>query len=168
MPLDEIEVAVEDAGDGTAGNGTAGEVLVRGPMLLRAYRDGTDPKLPGGWLPTGDAGVIDDKGFLQIFGRMSETINTGGEKVWPVSVEQVIVTHPKVAEVAVCGRPDPEWGEQVVAFVVSTDRSHPIALDELRSHVAERLPRWAAPREVVFLDALPRTSSGKIARRLLP
>ena len=101
-------------------------------MLLRAYRDGSDPKLPGGWLPTGDAGTISPDGRLHVYGRIAETINTGGEKVWPASIERVLAAHPKVAEVAVCGRPDPEWGERVVAFVVPADRSDPVGLDELR------------------------------------
>lgn len=164
VPLDGIEVAVEEAD----GAGVAGEVLLRGPTLLRAYRDGTDPKLPGGWLPTGDAGTVDAEGRLHVSGRIEETINTGGEKVWPATVEQVIAKHPLVAEVAVCGRPDAEWGERVVAFVVAVDRSEPVGLDELRSWVTRQLPGWAAPRELVPMDALPRTASGKVARRMLP
>ncbi len=175
VPLEGVEVAVDEGtgrieggASGRDGLGVTGEVLVRGPMLFRAYRDGSDPKLPGGWMPTGDAGRIDNEGRLQVSGRIEETINTGGEKVWPTAVEQALATHPKVAEVAGRGRPDPEWGERVVAFVVLADRSEPVGLDELRSRVAEQLPVWAAPRELVLLDALPRTPSGKIARRLLP
>jgi O-succinylbenzoic acid--CoA ligase len=174
VPLEGVEVAVDDGTGGTTagvtGGGTGGvtgEVLLRGPMLFRAYRDGSDPLLPGGWLPTGDAGWIDGEGRLMVSGRIAETINTGGEKVWPASVEQAIAANPKVAEVAVCGRPDPVWGERVVAFVVLADRSDPVGLEELRSHVAEQLPGWAAPRELVLVEALPRTPSGKIVRRLL-
>ncbi len=167
VPLDGVEVAVDVDGTGGGKQGGAGEVLLRGPMLFRAYRDGSDPFLKGGWLPTGDAGWIDGEGHLMVSGRIAETINTGGEKVWPASVEQAIATHPKVTEVAVCGRPDPEWGERVVAFVVLADRSDPVGLEELRSHVAEQLPAWAAPRELVLVEALPRTPSGKIVRRLL-
>ena len=74
--------------------GPAGEVLVRGPMLLRAYRDGTDPALAGGWLPTGDGGRLEDDGTLAVFGRMAEVIVTGGEKVWPIPVEDVLATPP--------------------------------------------------------------------------
>src|SRR5579862_6454783 len=111
VPLDGIEVAVsQDDGD-------AGEILVRGPMLLRGYREGGDPFLPGGWLPTGDAGTIDEDGLLIVHGRISETINTGGEKVWPETVERVLALHPLIAEVAVAGRPDEEWGQRVVAYV---------------------------------------------------
>ena len=171
VPLDGVEVAVDEgavAVDDRDGAVVAGEVLLRGPMLLRAYRDGSDPKLAGGWLPTGDAGTVDSDGRLHVSGRIADTINTGGEKVWPAAVERVISAHPKVSDVAVCGRPDPEWGERVVAFVVWADRSDPVGLDELRSWVAQQLPRWAAPRELVPMPALPRTASGKIARLKLP
>jgi O-succinylbenzoic acid--CoA ligase len=164
-PLDDVEVAVrDDAGDSA---GAPGEIFVRGPMLLRTYRDGTDPKLPSGWLATGDAGTIDESGNLRVAGRISETINTGGEKVWPGSVERILATHPKIAEVAVGARPDPEWGERVVAFVVPVDPSDPPAAEDLREAVASQLAIWAAPREIVYVAALPRTSSGKVARRLL-
>ena len=102
-----------------------GEVLVRGPMLLRSYRDGTDPKTAGGWLPTGDGGRLAADGTLTVFGRMAEVIVTGGEKVWPAAVEQVLSGHPGIDQVAVWKRPDPEWGERVVAWVVPRDPSAP-------------------------------------------
>ena len=140
VPLDDVEVAVSDD-DG----GTPAEILLRGPMLLRAYRDGSDPRVPGGWLPTGDAGTIDDQGRLAVFGRIADTINTGGEKVWPESVEKVLSEHPSIADVAVAARPDPEWGQRVVAFVVPTDAAEPPRLEDIREFVLERLAPWAAP-----------------------
>ena len=91
-------------------------------MLLRAYRDGDDPKDDDGWLPTGDAGSFED-GRLSVHGRVGDLIITGGENVWPVAVERVLRTHPGVAEVLVVGRADPEWGQRVVAIVVPTDPS---------------------------------------------
>ena len=126
VPLEGVEVTL---GDGSFGS--RGEILVRGPMLVRAYRDGHDPKLAGGWLPTGDGGSIDRDGRLVVHGRMSEVIVTGAEKVWPVVVEHVLAGHPEVAEVAVWKRPDPEWGERVVAWVVPVDPFAPPAGDEL-------------------------------------
>ena len=90
-------------------------------MLLRCYRDGSDPRIVGGWLPTGDGGRISPDGILTVFGRMAEVIVTGGEKVWPVPVERVLSEHPGVDQVAVWKRPDPEWGERVVAWVVAAD-----------------------------------------------
>jgi O-succinylbenzoic acid--CoA ligase len=161
-PIDNVEVRI---GDGTVGR--PGEVLIRGPMLLRSYRDGTDPKVASGWLPTGDGGRIAADGTLTVFGRMAEMIITGGEKVWPVPVEQILTGHPGIDEVAVWKRPDPEWGERVVAWVVPHDPSDPPGLDELRELVAGSLARWAAPREVVIVTTLPRTPSGKVRRRAL-
>lgn len=148
---------------------TAGEEIeVRGPMLLRAYRDGTDPKDADGWLPTGDAGTWDAAaGRLQVRGRIGDVIVTGGEKVWPAAVERLLATAPGVAEVAVFGRPDPTWGQRVVARVVPTDPGAPPTLADLRAHVRTTLPAWAAPHELELTAALPRTTLGKVQRHRL-
>jgi o-succinylbenzoate---CoA ligase len=161
-PLEGVEVLI---GDGQTGR--AGEVLVRGPMMLRSYRDGSDPRLPGGWLPTGDAGRVGPDGILAVFGRMAEVIVTGGEMVWPAPVEAVLAGHPGVDQVAVWKRPDPEWGERVVAWVVPADRAEPPDLEELRQRVASELAPWAAPRQLVVVGSLPRTQSGKVRRSAL-
>ena len=153
VPLDGVDVRID--GDG--------EVLVRGPMLLRAYRDGRDPKRAGGWLPTGDVGAwADDR--LVVHGRRGDMIVTGGENVWPEPVERALAAHPAVRDVAVAGRPDAEWGQRVVAFVVPDGRAAPPSLDELRDRVKQGLPPWCAPREIVFVDAIPRTALGKVRR----
>lgn len=162
VPLDGVELRI---GDGELGGDD--EVLVRGPMLMRAYRDGTDPFLPGGWLPTGDAGSLDGQGVLSVQGRIAEVIVTGAEKVWPVAVELVLGRQPGVAEAAVWKRPDPEWGERVVAWVVPADDSEPPVLEALRAAVADQIAPWAAPKELVLVAALPRTPSGKVQRREL-
>src|SRR5664280_1132027 len=161
-PLDGVEVRI---GDGRTGG--EGEVLVRGPMLLRCYRDGTDPHLAEGWLPTGDGGRVEPDGTVAIFGRMAEVVVSGGEKVWPAPVEAVLTRHAGIREVAVWKRPDPEWGERVVAWVVPADRDLPPDLGALRELVAAELAPWAAPRELVLTDALPRTPNGKIQRTSL-
>ncbi len=137
---------------------------MRGPFLLRCYRDGTDPRLPGGWFPTGDAGRLARDGSLTVFGRMAEVIVTGGEKVWPAPVEDVLSAHPGVSEVAVWKRSDPEWGERVVAWVVAPPGVDPPGLEELRELVVGRLAPWAAPRELVVVGRLPRTAGGKVRR----
>lgn len=161
-PLDGVEVAI---GDGRTG--APGEVLVRGPMLLRAYRDGTDPRTPDGWLPTGDAGAVDAEGRLSVMGRMADVVVTGGEKVWPTAVERVLQAVPGVAEVAVGGRPDPEWGQRVVAYVVPSSPAEAPTLDSLRSAVRAELAPWAAPRQLVLTASLPRTPGGKVRRARL-
>jgi O-succinylbenzoic acid--CoA ligase len=158
VPLDGVEVRI-GAGDG--------QIHLRGPMLLRAYRDGTDPKDADGWFPTGDAGHLDDDGRLHVAGRIGEVVVTGGEKVWPTPGEEALRTHPAVADVAVAGRADPEWGQRVVAWVVPRDPASPPTLEELRDHAKRSLPAYAAPREVVVTATLPRTDLGKIRRKLL-
>jgi O-succinylbenzoic acid--CoA ligase len=140
------------------------EILVRGPMLLRAYRNGTDPKDADGWLPTGDLGRLDSDGRLVVEGRRAELIITGGENVWPAPVEARLATHPAVADVAVVGRPDPEWGQRVVAVVVPRSGTDPPVLAALRDWVREELPAFCAPRELVVTDAIERTALGKVRR----
>ena len=153
VPLDGVELRIDD-GD---------QIQLRGPMLLRAYRDGTDPKDADGWFPTGDLGALDGS-RLQVHGRRGDLIITGGENVWPAVVERALLTHPGVAEVAVVGRPDPEWGQRVVAVVVPTDPAAPPTLDSLRHHAKQTLPSHAAPKELLVVTALPRTTSGKVRR----
>lgn len=167
-PLAGVEVAISAGDDG----GQPGEILLRCPMQLRAYRDGSDPTVPGpdragGWLATGDGGHLDAEGRLVVDGRLAEVVVSGAEKIWPNAVEAVLAGHPKVAEVAVWKRPDPEWGERVVAWVLPTDASDPPALAELARLAGERLAPWAAPKELVLVDSLPRTASGKVRRAAL-
>ncbi|MDZ7677157.1 MAG: long-chain fatty acid--CoA ligase [Acidimicrobiales bacterium] len=156
-PLDDVEVRIVD-----------GEIHLRGPMLLRAYRDGTVPTDFEGWLATGDRGEVDpDTGELTVHGRASDLIITGGENVWPATVEAVLGAHPLVAEVAVVGRADPEWGQRVVAVVVPADRHHLPTLDQLRSAVKDQMPAFAAPRELELVERLPTTALGKVVRTRL-
>lgn len=169
VPLDGVELAV---GTGRPGEGAAGEILVRSATALRAYRDGTDPFVPGPdargrWLPTGDGGALGEDGRLHVEGRLADVITTGGEMVWPAAVERQLAAHPAVAEVAVWRRPDPEWQERVVAWVVPADPAAPPSLGVLADAVRAALPPWAAPREVVVVPSLPKTASGKVHRRAL-
>ncbi|HSL58527.1 MAG TPA: fatty acid--CoA ligase family protein [Acidimicrobiales bacterium] len=157
FPLDGVEVRAVD-----------GELHVRGPMLLRAYRDGTDPRTADGWLPTGDLGGVDAAtGRVTVLGRRGDLIITGGENVWPTPVEAELERHPGVAEAAVIGRPDPEWGQRVVAVIVPADARRPPDLDELRRHVRAALPAWCAPRSLELVERLPRTALGKVVRTRL-
>jgi o-succinylbenzoate---CoA ligase len=157
VPLEGVEVRVVD-----------GEVQLRCPMLLRSYRDGTDPRTPDGWLPTGDAGEWDPVARrLRVAGRTGDLIITGGENVWPTAVERVLDRLPAVQEAAVVGQPDEVWGQRVVALVVPAARAEPPTLDDLRAAVRRELPAYAAPRELRLVDALPRTASGKVARARL-
>jgi len=144
-----------------------GELQVRSPTLLRAYRDGLDPRQVDGWLSTGDAGSVAADGAVSVLGRLAEVIVTGGEKVWPAPVEAVLARHPSVVDVAVAGRPDPEWGQRVVAVAVPADAAEPPSLDGLRDWAKLHLPAYAAPRELVVVTRLPRTALGKLRRHQL-
>lgn len=158
-PLDGIEFAVDNTG----------EIRLRGPMLLRAYRttDGeVDPKVDG-WFATGDIGSIDADGRVMVEGRRAEVITTGGEKVWPTRVEAVLASLDAVAEAAVIGVADPEWGRRVVALVVAADGAEVPSLDEARAAVRAVLPVWYAPTEIRAVASLPRTPLGKLRRSAL-
>lgn len=154
VPLDGVEVRV-----------VSGEVQLRGPMLLSRYRNNALPRSRSSWLLTGDAGEILPDGRLAVHGRIGDLIITGGENVWPQAVEAVLEKHPGIADVAVHGRPDPEWGQRVVARVVPSDPSAPPTLESVRALVAENLAPFAAPRELELASAIERTALGKIVRR---
>ena len=158
VPIDGVEIRIDGSGD----------VALRGPMLLRCYRDGTDPRVPGGWFPTGDVGGWAPDGSLSIEGRRGDVIITGGEKVWPARAEAVLERLDGVAEVALIGRPHPQWGHEVVALLVPTDPSRPPALGVLRDAVKAELPAWYAPQSVeLHTGPLPRTELGKLRRSAL-
>ena len=165
VPLDGVRVRID-----TEEGGGPGRILLGGPTLLTDYRtppgttvdpdvladDGTGPRLR-----TNDLGRFGPDGRLQVLGRVDEVVNTGGHKVVPGQVNTILSEHPKVAESVVVGRPDPEWGERVCAVVVPSDPADPPVLAELRSHVRERLPAYAAPRELDVRAKLPMLASGK-------
>jgi O-succinylbenzoic acid--CoA ligase len=152
-PLDGVELRIVD-----------GEIQVRCPMLMRCYRDGTTPTTPDGWFPTGDLGELDAEGSLSVHGRRGDLIITGGENVWPEPVEAILRELPEVADAAVVGVPDDEWGERVTALVVPADASAVIGLATLRDAVRRELPAHCAPRSVTMVPELPRSSLGKLLR----
>jgi O-succinylbenzoic acid--CoA ligase len=156
-PLGSVEVRVADDG----------EVQLRGPMLLREYRDGTTPLDEKGWLHTGDLGHWLPDGRLHVEGRRGDLIITGGENVWPDAVEAVLGRLASVAEVAVAGVPDDEWGQRIVAWVVPCIDSAPPTMADLRAAIGEELPVFCAPKEVRVVTSLPRTALGKVQRHLL-
>jgi acyl-CoA synthetase (AMP-forming)/AMP-acid ligase II len=147
-----------------------GEVCVRSEFLMSEYFEdaaATAAALAGGWYHSGDAGALDDEGYLQITGRLRDVIRTGGETVAPVEVEAVLAEHPAVAEVAVVGAPDATWGEVVCAVVVSRPGQR-VELEDLRRHCEGRLTSFKHPRRLALVDALPRTvATGQVQRSLL-
>jgi malonyl-CoA/methylmalonyl-CoA synthetase len=164
LALPGVEVRLEPR-DGDDEAEPASEILVRGPNVFGGYLDGTVPAFTGeGWFPTGDLGRADDDGYLRIVGRAKDLIISGGFNVHPREVEDVLRAHPAVTDVAVVGRPDPEWGERVVAHIVAAD---PIAEAALLAWTHERLAPYKRPRQVVFVDELPRNAMGKVVRSAL-
>jgi fatty-acyl-CoA synthase len=144
--------------------GDAGEVVVRGPNVFFEYwgnEAATSEALRNGWYYTGDIGTRDADGYFAIHDRKKNMIISGGENIYPAEVERVLHEHPAVAEAAVVGRPDPRWQEVPVAYVVRRKGASADA-ETLRRHVGEQLARFKIPREVVFVDDLPRNALGKV------
>jgi malonyl-CoA/methylmalonyl-CoA synthetase len=148
-----------------------GEIELRGPNVFSGYWRRPEASSAAftddGWFRTGDIGELDADGYLRLVGRARELIITGGLNVYPREVEDVLLEHPAVAEVAVAGTADAEWGEVVTAWVVRAGESSPPGADELAGFAAERLARFKCPRRIVFVDALPRNALGKILRHEL-
>jgi acyl-CoA synthetase (AMP-forming)/AMP-acid ligase II len=163
------EVQIVDAADVPVPNGVIGEIVARGPQVMRGYwrQDAaTSEVLRGGWLHTGDAGTLDDQGYLYIQDRVKDVIVSGGENVYPRSVENVLFAHPAVADAAVIGVPDERWGETVKAIVVLRP-GMTVLPDELIDFCRGHLAGFERPRSVDVVDALPRNPSGKVLKREL-
>jgi len=168
-PCLHLELNVWDEHGRSVPPGERGEVVLRGPKVFAGYwrdPDATAAAFAGGWFHTGDVGVRDDDGYLYIVDRLKDLILSGGENIAGSEVERVLYEHDGVLEAAVVGRPDARWGEVPVAFVVLRPGASAGAL-ELVEHCGQRLARFKIPKDVVFLDALPRNPSGKVLKREL-
>ena len=162
-----VAVAVVDSQGREVPRGTAGEVIVRGDVVMVGYwRDerATDAAIIDGWLHTGDIGVMDASGLISLVDRVTDLVITGGANVYPSEVEVVLRQHPEVEDVVVFGLPDEEWGETVAAAVVVT-RGADVSSVELIEWCSGYLASFKKPKTVVFLDELPRNAYGKILRR---
>jgi acyl-CoA synthetase (AMP-forming)/AMP-acid ligase II len=162
-----LELDIWDDDGRSVAPGERGEVVVRGPKVFKGYwrdPDATAAAFAGGWFHTGDIGVRDDDGYLWIVDRLKDMILSGGENIAGSEVERVLYEHAAVLEVAVVGRPDERWGEVPVAFVALRDDTSATA-DELIDHCRGQLARFKVPKDVVFVDALPRNPSGKVLKR---
>lgn len=168
LPRTDVEVRVVDEDDRELPAGQVGEVLVRGDVVMSGYwgqPEATAETLRGGWLHTGDVGSFDEDGYLTLRDRSKDLIISGGMNIYPREVEEALMTHPRVVSVAVVGRPDPEWGEAVVAFVV-TDGTPPPA-EELDGACLDRIARFKRPKEYHFVASLPTNNYGKVLKREL-
>jgi long-chain acyl-CoA synthetase len=165
-PLPGVEIDVRDEDGKPLPAGTPGEVYVRGPQVSGEYLGRGSQLGPDGWLATRDGGLLDDAGFLFLSGRIDDVIVRGGENLSPGEIEDVLLEHPCVAECAVVGVADVEWGEAVAAAVVLAANAS-ASEDELRAWVRERLRSSRVPSRVVFRRELPYNETGKLLRRVL-
>jgi acyl-CoA synthetase (AMP-forming)/AMP-acid ligase II len=164
-----VEVAVVDAQGKPLPPGQIGEVICRGDVVMAGYWNdpaATAEALRDGWLYTGDLGSFDERGYLTLRDRSKGVVISGGSNIYPREVEEVLLAHPGVAEACVVGQADEEWGEVVVAFVVRAPGS-PVAQAALDQHCLDRIARYKRPKHYVFIDALPKSSYGKVLKREL-
>jgi len=171
IPLPDVEIRITDAetGVGTLAAGQVGEVLIRAQNLMQAYwqrPDETANIFRDGWLYTGDLGYMDEDGYLFIVDRKKDLLKPGGKQVWPREVEEVIASHPAVFEVGVSSVPDERLGEAVKAWVV-VKAGQELTVDELRAYCKQSLAGYKVPKQIAFLDSLPKSNVGKVLRREL-
>ena len=166
VPHTGMDVVVADAEDRPLLSGEAGEVLVRGDAVMQGYwcnSQATAETLRGGWLHTGDIGAIDEDGLLTLKDRSKDLIISGGSNIYPREIEEVLLRHPLVREVSVVGRKHPDWGEDVVAFVVADTLTASLT-DELDRFCLDNIARFKRPKEYRFVNSLPKNSYGKVLK----
>ena len=164
QPIFGIVCKFVDDDDREVPTGEVGELVMRGPNIFAGYwmlPEATADAFRGGWFHSGDLGKVDDEGYMTLVDRKKDMVITGGENVYPVEVEQVLVRHPAVREVAIFGLPDERWGETVVAAVALDT---PIEVSELIAYARERLAHFKCPTRVEILDELPRNATGKVLK----
>ena len=145
--------------------GAQGEVVIQGPNVTRGYHNNPEANAAAfthGWFRTGDQGVLDAEGYLTLVGRLKELINRGGEKISPREIDEVLLTHPAVAEAVCFGVPDTKYGEEVAAAVVLRGDASEA---DLIAHCRDRLAAFKAPKTIYLIAQVPRTATGKIQRR---
>jgi acyl-CoA synthetase (AMP-forming)/AMP-acid ligase II len=161
------QIQVRDENGNISDRGT-GEVVIKAPFVMKEYwnrPDATAESFDRGWFRTGDIAEIDEDGFIFIKDRIKDMIISGGENIYPAEVENVIIAHPAVSEVAVIGLPDEKWGEIACAIVVADESQ--ADEEEIIRHCGEKLSRYKLPKKVVFIDVIPRNPAGKILKRVL-
>jgi len=163
------EVAIVDASGTQLPVGQVGEIALKGPAVMKGYwnaTEATDAVLAEGWFRTGDLGEADADGFVTLKGRSKDLVISGGTNIYPKEVEDVLMEHPMVSEVAVIGAADPEWGERVIAFVVARSGAAPSAPD-LDAHCLQHLARFKRPKQYRFVKNLPKNHYGKVVKKEL-
>lgn len=168
-PFADAEMKVVDPDGVEVPAGVVGEIICRTPQLMTGYwnrPEATSNAIRDGWYHTGDAGQVDEEGFLYIRDRIKDLVITGGENVYPAEVENAVLGHPGVADVAVIGVPDEKWGEIVLAAIVVREGAA-VEDEELQSTVRSRLAGFKVPRRIERVEALPRNGAGKVTKEVL-
>src|SRR5213082_3165760 len=160
------EVKIFDRDDRELAAGEIGEIVTRSDCVMAGYwknPEATKKALRGGWLHTGDVGSMDEAGFLTIRDRSKDMIISGGSNIYPREIEEVLLRHPEIVEASVVGRPHPDWGEEVVAFVVAKPDTK-VAEAELDKLCLDHIARFKRPRQYRFVEALPKNNYGKVLK----
>ena len=169
-PRTDVEVRVVDDEGRELPIGDIGEIVVRGDVVMPGYwnqPEATAEALRDGWLHTGDVGSFDTDGYLTLRDRSKDLIISGGMNIYPREVEEALLLHPGVQAASVVGRPDPEWGEAVIAFVVAADSAAPPPVEELDQTCLDHIARFKRPKDYRFVDSLPTNNYGKVVKREL-
>jgi long-chain acyl-CoA synthetase len=164
-----VEIRVVDEHGSMVAPGVQGEILVRGETVMKGYwrnPEATAQALRDGWLHTGDVGSLDEDGFLTLTDRIKDLIISGGSNIYPREIEDVLLNHPLVSAVAVVGRPHPDWGEEVVAFVQARS-GFTVSAQQLDALCLGSLARYKRPRQYFFVDELPQGGNGKVLKAQL-
>jgi acyl-CoA synthetase (AMP-forming)/AMP-acid ligase II len=163
----DVRVSIMDASGRHLTPGERGEVVIQGPNVIKGYESNPEANATSftdGWFRTGDQGFLDADGYLTLVGRLKELINRGGEKISPREIDEVLLAHPAVAEAVCFGVPHPTWGEEVAAAVVLREAA---TESDLLAYCRERLSDYKRPKQIHITDAIPRTATGKIQRRVV-
>src|SRR5689334_10348583 len=167
----DVKITIRDGSGKVLPAGERGEVCIFGPNVITGYENNPEANatafFEGSWFRTGDQGVLDENGYLTLTGRLKEMINRGGEKISPREIDEVLLAHPSVAEAVCFGAPHPTWGEEVAAAVQLKEPKEPVSEADLLAFCKERLADFKRPKKIHITDAIPRTATGKIQRRVV-
>ncbi len=167
----DVRISIMDSTGKHLGPGERGEVCISGPNVTQGYENNPEANATGffgEWFRTGDQGVLDEKGYLTLVGRLKELINRGGEKISPREIDEILLTHPAVAEAVCFGVPHPTWGEEVAAAVVlKADAAAATSVADLLAHCKGSLSAFKCPKQIHITETIPRTATGKIQRRIV-
>ena len=169
-PVNIVEVQIRDLQGNVLGPREEGEICIRGPNVMKGYLNNpeeTKDVFWGDWLRSGDIGAFDEDGYLYIIDRIKDMIITGGENVYPREIEEILYKRSEVGECSIIGLPDKEYGERVTACIVLKRKDQPLDPKEVKSFLKGHLASFKVPKEFIVLDALPKSSTGKILKREL-